>query len=197
MKVMTLDRDALAQASKKLIDQVLASSFRPTHLIAIADGGVPVAREMASHVALEASLMVIPARRPSSDRKRSLRATTLLHRLPYFVTDRLRVFEAQLLDRMRKPAMPDLLAPLPSNVSEILSNIRSATQVRLLVVDDAVDSGRTLWRIVNALRCVQEAGGEIRTAAITVTRSHALIRPDFHVYSGVLCRFPWSYDFRP
>ena len=197
MKVMTLDRDALAQASKKLTEKVLASAFRPTHILAIANGGVAVAREMASQVAPDASLMVIPARRRSSDWKRSLKATALLRRLPYFITDRLRVLEAQVLDRLRKPDSSGLLTPLPQDVSEILSSIRSPVQVRLLVVDDAVDSGRTLWQIVDGLRCVEEAGGEIRTAAITVTRSHALIRPDFHVYDSVLCRFPWSYDFRP
>lgn len=194
MKVITLDRNALAQASKKLADEVLANAFRPTHVLAIANGGVHVAREMASQVAPNVLVMATPARRRSGDWKRSF---TALRRLPYSITDRLRIFETQVVDRLLKPDISDLLAQLPQNVSEILSSIRSPVEVRLLVIDDAVDSGQTLSRIVNGLRRLRDAGGEIRTAAITVTQSHPLIRPDFHVYDGVLCRFPWSYDFRP
>lgn len=196
MKVITLNRDGLARASKKLTEAVLASAFRPTHLLAIANGGVHVTREMANHIALDSSLLVVPARRRLSEWKRGFHATALLRRLPYFITDRLRVLEAHVLGRLRKPDTSDLFAPLPRDVSEILRSIRSPVPIRLLVVDDAVDSGRTLRRIVNELQCVQDAGGEIRTAVITVTRAHPLIRPDFHLYDGVICRFPWSYDFR-
>lgn len=196
MKVITFDRDGLARASKQLTEAVLGSAFRPTHLLAIANGGVHVAREMANHIELDDSPMVIPARRRSSEWKRGFHATSLLRRLPYFITDRLRVLEAQVLGRLRKPDTSDLFAPLPRDISEVLRSICSTVPIRLLVVDDAVDSGRTLRRIVNGLRCVQDAGGEMRTAVITVTRTDPLIRPDFRLYRGVICRFPWSYDFR-
>ena len=196
MKVITLDRAGLARASKKLTEAVLASTFRPTHLLAIANGGVHIAREMTNHIALDSSLLVVPARRRSSEWKRGFHAATLLRRLPYFITDRLRVLEAHVFGRLRKSDTVDLSAPLPRDVSETLRSIRSPVPIRLLVVDDAVDSGRTLRRIVNGLRRVQDAGGEIRTAVITVTQTHPLIRPDFHLYHGVICRFPWSYDFR-
>lgn len=196
MKVITLDRDGLARASKELTEVVLASGFRPTHLLAIANGGVHVAREMANHLSLDGAPVVVPARRRSSEWKRGFHATALLRRLPYFITDRLRILEAQVLGQRRKPGTSDLFEPLPREVSEILCSIRSPAPIRLLVVDDAVDSGRTLRRIVDGLRCAQDSGGEMRTAVITVTGTHPLIQPDFHLYDGVICRFPWSYDFR-
>ena len=167
MKVITLDRDELARASKQLTE-----------------------------AELDGSPMVVLARRPSSEWKRGFHATARLRRLPYFITDRLRVLETHVLTRLRKSDTVDLFTPLPREVSETLRSIRSPMPIRLLVVDDAIDSGRTLRRIVNGLQCVQDAGGEIRTAVITVTRTHPLIRPDFHLYDGVICRFPWSYDFR-
>jgi hypothetical protein len=35
---------------------------------------------------------------------------------------------------------------------------------------------------------------ELRTAVITVTLEHPAVQPDYALYRGVLCRFPWSFD---
>ena len=43
---MTLEEAALASASLRLFDKVLASSYDPTHIVAIASGGVHVAKPM-------------------------------------------------------------------------------------------------------------------------------------------------------
>lgn len=65
---------------------------------------------------------------------------------------------------------------------------------RLLVVDDAVDSGVTLATVLNVLRALCPAGTEIRSAVVTVTLDGPLIQPDFALHRGILCRFPWSFD---
>ena len=65
---------------------------------------------------------------------------------------------------------------------------------RLLVVDDAVDSGVTLATVIDLLRNTCPDRTEIRSAVITVTLEEPRAEPDYALYRGVLCRFPWSFD---
>ena len=65
---------------------------------------------------------------------------------------------------------------------------------RVLVVDDAVDSGVTLDTVFRSLRETAPPDTEVRAAVVTVTLDRPLIEPDFTLYRGVLCRFPWSFD---
>lgn len=80
--------------------------------------------------------------------------------------------------------------------SEELNNRLSEKGSRILIVDDAVDSGSTMASVINLLN--QEFPGNIiRTAAITVTTSTSLVEVDYALYrEGVLVRFPWSNDMK-
>jgi hypoxanthine phosphoribosyltransferase len=65
---------------------------------------------------------------------------------------------------------------------------------RLLLVDDAVDSGVTLAAVMQRLKAACPPGTEIQSAAIVQTTPRPLLAPDHVLYNGALCRFPWSFD---
>jgi hypoxanthine phosphoribosyltransferase len=65
---------------------------------------------------------------------------------------------------------------------------------RVLVVDDAVDSGLTLATVLRVLREISPSNTQFRSAVVTVTLEQPLAEPDYVLYRGVLCRFPWSFD---
>ena len=66
----------------------------------------------------------------------------------------------------------------------------------ILIVDDAVDSGKTLKTIVDEVR-KKYLTAEIKTAVITVTTKQPIILPDYYLfYNHTLIRFPWSADSR-
>ena len=71
---------------------------------------------------------------------------------------------------------------------------RSLRRARILIADDAVDSGVTLATVLRLVDDVCPAGGEIRSAAITQTLENPTARPDYLLFRGTLCRFPWSFD---
>lgn len=65
---------------------------------------------------------------------------------------------------------------------------------RILVVDDAVDSGATARGILDA---IHRLPGQRLTAlaVITVTTPHPVVKVDFALYTNrTLIRFPWSKD---
>jgi hypoxanthine phosphoribosyltransferase len=67
-------------------------------------------------------------------------------------------------------------------------------QVRVLVTDDAVDSGATLATVLRHIHAVCPPGVEVRSAVITQTLEQPMIKPNYALFHNVLCRFPWSFD---
>lgn len=66
---------------------------------------------------------------------------------------------------------------------------------RILIVDDAVDSGESMKKVVETVRGLNPRAS-VRTAAITLTTPAPAVSPDYYLYNQVLVRFPWSKDYR-
>ena len=181
MKVITLTRDTFPQACQQLAAKIGAC---PDVLVAIRTGGAYLGAELCRVWQLPPERYVeVELQRPSTAAKQGLIAR-IISRLPRKVADWLRVVEATVLSWMpRKPRRfeytAEQLARLPQGA-------------RILVVDDAVDSGMTMQAVVNATAAA--IGSVPATAAIVVTCADPAIRPDFSLYNNVLIRFPWSKD---
>jgi hypothetical protein len=52
----------------------------------------------------------------------------------------------------------------------------------------------TLPTVLRTLRAECPSGMDLRTAVITVTMENPVVIPDYALYRGTLCRFPWSFD---
>jgi hypoxanthine phosphoribosyltransferase len=105
---------------------------------------------------------------------------------------------ALLTSRPPMPGPPTLCQPPSRQPTSRQPRSRVPTRrvspSRVMVVDDAVDSGVTLAAVLRTLRESCPPGTELRTAAITVTRPSPAVEPDYALWRGVLCRFPWSFD---
>jgi hypoxanthine phosphoribosyltransferase len=110
-------------------------------------------------------------------------ARDLLRRIEYryVIAPRARHARAQQIDGTEAMAIAARLAAL-------------ASPPRILVADDAVDSGITLATVLRLLREIAPARSEVRSAAITQTLEHPTVQPDYVLFHRVLCRFPWSFD---
>ena len=65
---------------------------------------------------------------------------------------------------------------------------------KILLTDDAIDSGATMMWVKNQF-IEQYKDLEIKVAVITVTTPHPLVDADYALYRDrVLVRFPWSND---
>lgn len=194
-RVVTLDEAALASEMKRLWEVMLASGVRPDGIVGVATGGVRCAMHLRDRVA--GGVMTCAMRRPGTARKKQSVAVGLLARMPYAVTDELRRVEDALLARKAvAERVPEPTDTLRSDVPAIAVRVRSEGLRRLAVIDDAVDSGGTLGCVMGALRNALPQDTELVSAVVTQTRPEPLVRPDFRLHDQVLCRFPWSFDFR-
>lgn len=119
----------------------------------------------------------------------------LLKRLPYPVLDTMRKAEATVLELLRKAkgTSPIPEVKLPKGLVEILTVNQHP---EILVIDDAIDSGDTLFAIVETLRKTNP-DASVSTAVLTETTSQPRIRANYTLYRNrTLIRFPWSNDYK-
>ena len=204
-KVTTLDDAAFGEACASLQRIVDESGFRPDIVVGIRSGGAYVSEKMWPDL----PHAEVTSRRPSTDTKRGLSGTLLrgaLRLMPRRLRDSLRIFEASRLEKRyeegrrqgeieRKVAArcvrivwPDLFDKLPSG------DVWLPPGSRVMIIDDAVDSGVTLEAVETSLRKLRP-DLQIRSAVLTVTFTSPIIRPDFILYNDRrLIRFPWPID---
>ncbi len=207
MTVKTLTQTQFVATCHKL--EALTQGFHPDLVLTIATGGDyvgAVIHPTVPHVSIK-------LQRPTTKRKQGKMMNIVRH-LPRFLKNWLRIAESLYLSsplnpsRPRNPSQPSpdspsspgALASLPYPKSELASllsdDVKAAVTSahRILIVDDAVDSGQTLHKIVTAIR-THSPHAIIATAVITVTTKNPLITPDYTLYNNrTLIRFPWSAD---
>ncbi len=186
--VYTLDEATFKQACRKLEDLV-AQDFQPDLVVGIREGGLWVSRELFPSV----SHVTVALHRPTTKQKRRL-PRRLLRSFPYAVLDRMRIWEARWLHRKAPLPYPEGTWPEEVPTLPDASPANESRCERILLVDDAVDSGRTLELIYRWLHA-QRPDADIRSAVITVTTPKPILLPEYYLfYPDTLIRFPWSLD---
>ena len=189
MKVLTLTDKDFAEAARRLKEKVSARGIEYDLLVGIATGGEFVADEFDF-----APTYSVKKQRASSEKKEVI-AAKILPLLPRWVCNLLRIAEAKWLERSHRKINKDDIesAFIPEDLKE---SIGAGNFKRILVVDDAVDSGETLLSVVKGIKELW-ADLQIYTAVMTVTTKRPLIRPDVTLWNdGTLIRFPWSKDMK-
>lgn len=185
MRVITLNPKQFSEACQRLAQRVMAHNPAGfDYIIAIPRGGRFVAKEMMRFLP-GCEYAEIKLQRPSTKNKKG-DIDKVLKKLPTWLTDFLRMVESFVLQFKHK-RVPQV---------EIRTGNISAHCKRILIVDDAVDSGCTLMAVKRAVeRVCPEAN--VRTAVITVTTKHPVIEPDERVFDApVLVRYHWSADYK-
>lgn len=167
---------------------MVGCSYTPDLIVGVLAGGAEVAAQVQRVSQFDAALCLVGTARPSSELKRRIFLERLVGRMPTRVLDCLRIAEHRVRERRFSSGTESARSVwIPDDATLAMVGAK-----RILVVDDAVDTGRTMRAVVDEIRRVSAA--EIRTAAITVTFHSPLIDPDFALEHGVLMRFPWSMD---
>lgn len=126
--------------------------------------------------------------------KQSIVFRTLLKILPYIILNRLRLYESKKAKNSIRALNLDELQK--DNISfDHLGFSHQKSVKNILIIDDAIDTGRTMFIIKNSLQ-KQFPKANIKTAIISWTLENSIIKPDFYIYKNVLVRFPWSKDYK-
>jgi len=204
-RVRTITPEGLRHSGAELLAKAAAAGFVPDLIIGVRTGGYYLAEQMEDVLAHKVPLLPITCRRPGTAKKeKSGLFKRVLRHMPYLVTNPLRIAEHIYLTSGQKskprkefnPPEEEVLA-LRAKLAELQAGL--GRPVRILIADDAIDSGATLVAVKSLVeaeaRLAAPAGADVRLAAVTVTTKAPLIEPDFLLYRMVLCRFSWSFDY--
>lgn len=194
-RVISFDRESFDNACADLW-RLVSADRRPDVLIGIQTGGAFVADSMAKAAGVGVPVLALTCRRPSSRYKPASSALKgVVAGLPRPVVDGLRLVEHALLTRRPRDVSRDQYRLSNEELEAVDAGIAAmGGEPRLLIVDDAVDSGATLSIVMDAIRRRAPPAATLRSAVITVTTGRPLISPDYALYHRQLCRFPWSLD---
>ncbi len=195
LTVKTIDDDALNKTAKTL-NNLIFNDFIPDIIIGIRSGGYVVAEIMTQTADHKPLLLAISRRRACTETKNKIKCLKkILKLLPYAVTNRFRIIEHKRL-MAKAVAQQQEFTPDTAELSALRSFLQARENGKILIVDDAIDSGATMKAVLDLVRKEANSACTIKTAAITVTTDTPLIQPDYILYNNVLCRFPWSFDFK-
>lgn len=193
MKVITLNPAQLAAESRRLA--VAVAPRGPFDItIGILNGGARVAREVTECglAGATGTYCEVTMRRPSTTRKERSGVASLLKCLPYPALDLMRMAESLVL-RLRAHKAQEI----PTLPGPLLHALAAMPSPRVLIIDDAIDSGATMLAVTEAVHRAAP-GARITTAALTVTFPKPMITPDVALHrNDTLLRFPWSNDYKP
>ena len=180
-KVIDVDLKELRKMSRDLAKTVQKSGFEPEHILYVERAGLLVGFEMAAF--FQCGISGIVSQRSGSSAKSKFKF--ILRLLPRFVTHFLRQLE------------------LKSNIHGIKKERRISCEnempprgKRILLVDDALDTGHSLVAVLDFLKTRGYSRKDIRVAVLTTTGATPALRADFSLLDQIVCAFPWSYDSR-
>ena len=177
IKISYMSFDACVMNSRKLAEAVLLEGFNPSYVLGIARGGLLPAREIS--LALNRPLASIQVERPLRNMKESLG----LKRLPR---------EAKTILRRLEMAT-GLYRRLGRRTIRRIEGALGAEPC--LVVDDSLDTGKTVATVVEYLTNIyQMQRQDIRIAVITQMYEDANPPSDYCLFRNVNFCFPWSLD---
>lgn len=194
MKVLDFEINGFKNFLNENFPDLIQSNQRIL-ILGIAEGGIPVAEIVYDFLKNEnqnqVNLNFIKAQRPSTKRKKASLARENLLKfvfsiLPKFVLDYLRVYEHKKLSKRNQS---DLEREIISN-----SEIDFSFYDFVLVVDDAVDSGASMKKVVDFVNEKSQKTMVLKSLSVVVTQQNPLFLPDYFQFRDVLIRFPWSLD---
>lgn len=197
MQVLTLDPTALDRQAARLARMVEEDSTDLFDaIVAVKRGGSFVCDAFCRHFPKEryGARYDVTLQRPSTKRKNGV-VSRMLKRLPLCILDIMRMAESSMLSLQRKVkgAADTATVELPEGLEKIL---KEKGNPKILVIDDAIDSGNTLSAIVNTLREMNNTV-KVCIAVMTETTRDPGIRADYSLYRNrTLIRFPWSNDYK-
>lgn len=193
MKIITLN-DSSFQDKCRILAKSIKGSFSPDIIISIKTGGKYVGDIVFQELSQDNNNIKYTwaeTHRPGHNVKNNSLIQFFFQQTPIFILNWLRIIESYILRLLPKQSTKEIFLCASKEIEQLLLE----ADKKILVVDDAIDSGITM-NLVCEYISNRFPGNTIKTAAITTTTPNPLINADFCIYHLVLIRFPWSKDYK-
>jgi len=190
MKVLTLNNETFEKESLKLISKL---EVKPDLVVGIVKGGSYVLEAIKKHPTINDGLFELITLQRQSTKIKQRYLKPFLFVLPYRILNKLRVLESkQVTSKISKINLKQLQNIV---LKFEIENTKAKSIKNILIVDDAIDTGKTMFIVKNNLK-QKFPKAKIEIAVLTWTIDSSIVKPDYYLYKNTLLRFPWSNDYK-
>jgi len=188
-KVTTLNKEIFCQNSKDLISKV---NYKPDLVVGVLNGGGYVLDIIKQLDSLKnVNFCSAKLQRPDTIKNKAI-VKFLLKKLPYVFLNYIRVLESKKAEKSICLIKNQAILKIKFHCGFNIDNLKVK---RILIVDDALDTGRTVYMFKNNLQKMFP-NAEIETAVLSWTIESSIIKPEYYLYKNVLVRYPWAKDYK-
>ncbi len=182
MNCMELSVESLENKCEKWAGRI-KEEYRPDALVYVAKAGYLIARPMTR--VFNVPVIGVEAVRSGNGIKKL--AGPLLSVMPNFVRN-------MLISAELKTGVHGKKSERKVEFHEGKNSVKAEDILRILVVDDSVDTGHSMSRVVERVK-EEFPNAEVRTAALNVwDKSESVIETDYALYRNVIIKAPMSKD---
>ena len=190
MEVITLNRRTFSKKCSELISKL---DFEADMVIGILNGGGYVIEKFKNNKKYNSTYFKTVDIQRNENLKHNFVVKLLLKILPYQILNRLRIYESLKVKKSIDSLSVDSLKDIKLDIK--LNSTPNESIKNIVIVDDAIDTGRTMFIVKNNLS-MHFPKINIITAVISWTIETSLVKPDYYLYKNTLIRFPWSKDYK-
>ncbi|OEK08778.1 hypothetical protein A8C32_00430 [Flavivirga aquatica] len=190
MEVITLNNETFFEKCSELMSRV---DFKPDTIVGILNGGGYVVNGIKKGKEFESVQFKLIKLQRDNWLKNVFLIKLVLSVLPCKISDRLRIFESKKAKKVINKLNLDQLSNY--NIDFHLKSTPNQSSQNILIIDDAIDTGRTMFIVKNNLNRLFP-NSQIKTAVISWTIENSIIQPDYYLFKNTLVRFPWSKDYK-
>lgn len=179
-----------------LLAQKVSDSYAPDLIIGVLTGGGYIARKINDLIPNKSNRKYIEVKiqRTTTKQKDSKLISFILKYSPTFLLNKLRILESIISEYRTQKHNPKREGKII--LTEGIDSYLKEAPRKILIVDDAIDSGATI-DLIHKYLSTNYPLSEVKIAVITVTTRRPLIEADFYLYHNqILVRFPWSKDVK-
>lgn len=190
MKVLTLNTKSFEVNSLRLMSKL---DFAPDLVVGILTGGGYVLEAIKTHPSIKDCLLEVVTLQRTSTQFKQHYLKPLFSVLPYFILNWFRILESKKVEH--KISNLDVNKLQETKLEFNLKSEESSFIKKILIVDDAIDTGKTMFIVKNNLQ-KKFPYAKIEIAVMTWTIETSVVKPDYYMYKNTLLRFPWSNDYK-
>lgn len=201
MKVKTIIDKDFDDLCFNLANEIISDGYEPDVVIGIKNGGAIVTKKVFEYLSIvnKPKYYELTIQHDCTKTCEKIHIKNILKFFPIFILNFIRVTQLTFYEFLYNKFNYIRKYSVEQNLDKDLQFYLSQGGKKILIIDDAIDSGYTMnnatkyidWLSIPMPGCNQNI---IKIAVATTTYKNPIIRPNYSLYNRTIIRFPWAFD---
>lgn len=203
MKVKTFLNKDFDDLCFDLASKIISDRYEPNIVIGIENGGDVIARKVFEYLSIGKKIKYysVSTRHKSTNTFEKIHIDRIFKLIPNIILDIIRILHISIYEKLFYWFNYIRDYDINYNIDKELIKEMQHGGNNILIIDDTIDSGKTMEYTlsnfsIKGLSRPKCKENNIKTAVVTVTYKHPLVKPNYQLYNRVIIRFPWAFDVK-